>query len=454
MSVEKDQIYQLEITDLGESGEGIGRYEGMTIFADGGIVGDVVKVKINVLKKNYAMGKVVKMIKPSPVRIEPACPHFRQCGGCQIMNMDYEKGQLLYKEKVVKDAMERIGGFTDVNISHIIGMASPFRYRNKGQYPVAEGKQGAKIGFFQRASHSVVNVEDCLLQSEQHQLVNKIIRDFISEFGIRIYDEKTHKGHLRHVMIRHSATSGDMMVVLVVNGAHLPKEAILKERLLEAVPAIKSLIINENTAKGNRVLGFRNNVLAGSETITDQIGNLKFVISPLSFFQVNPSQTEVLYGKALEFADLSGDETVFDIYCGIGTISLFLAQKAKKVVGVELIKEAIDDAEANAANNGLKNCEFHVGSAETVIAKLYEDGERADVVVVDPPRKGCEPEVLNTILEMAPKRIVYVSCKPSTMARDLKILCESGAYKVIEVQPVDQFGMTVHVECVVKLERL
>ncbi len=454
MSVEKDQIYQVEIIDLGESGEGIGKYEGMTVFVDGGIVGDVVKVKINTVKKNYALGKVVKMIKPSAFRVEPACPYFKKCGGCQIMNMDYTKGQLFYKEKGVKDAIERIGGFTDVEVLPIIGMETPFRYRNKGQYLVAEGKQGVQIGFFQKGTHSVVNIDDCLLQSEQHQIINQIVRDFVMEFGIKIYDEKTHKGMLRHVMIRHSEALGEIMVVLVVNGEYLPKEAMLRERLVEAVPELKSLIVNVNTAKGNKVLGNKNRVLAGSETITDQIGNLKFNINPLSFFQVNPVQTEVLYAKALEYADLSGDETVFDIYCGIGAISLFLAQKAKKVIGIELIQEAIDDAKANAANNGFSNCEFHVGKAETVISELYEAGNKADVVVVDPPRKGCEPEVLETILAMAPKRIVYVSCKPSTMARDLKILCESGAYKIAAVQPVDQFGHTVHVECVVKLEKI
>lgn len=453
MSVEKDQIYQVEIIDLGESGEGIGKYEGMTVFVDGGIVGDVVKVKINTVKKNYAMGKVVKMLKPSTFRVEPPCPYFKKCGGCQIMNMDYTKGQLVYKEKVVKDAIERIGGFTDVDVLPIIGMETPFRYRNKGQYPVAQGKHGVQLGFFQKGTHSVVNIDDCLLQSEQHQIINQIIRDFIVEFGIKIYDEKTHKGMLRHVMIRHSEALGEIMIVLVVNGEYLPKEAILRERLVESVPELKSLIVNVNTAKGNKVLGDKNRVLAGAETIADQIGNLKFNINPLSFFQVNPVQTEVLYAKALEYAGLSGDETVFDIYCGIGTISLFLAQKAKKVIGVELIQEAIDDAKANAANNGFDNCEFHVGKAEVVIPKLYEAGYKADVVVVDPPRKGCEPEVLETILAMAPQRIVYVSCKPSTMARDLKILCESGAYKLAAVQPVDQFGHTVHVECVVKLEK-
>lgn len=458
MSVAKDQIYDIEIVDLGDGGEGIGRFEGMTVFVDGAIIGDLVKAKIETVKKNYAIGKIVKLVSASPLRVEPPCPHFRKCGGCQIMNMDYERGQLAFKEKVVKDALERIGGFSDVTVEPIIGMAEPFRYRNKGQYPIQFGKLddgslGTKIGFYQKGSHDVVDLRDCLLQNESHVAVNQAIRAYISKHKVTLYDESSHKGLLRHVMIRHSEVTQDLMVVLVVNGGGLPQESDLVELLKNAVPHLKSLIINENKAKGNRVLGFNNRVLWGTETITDHIGNLKFEISPLSFFQVNPIQTAVLYGKALEFAALEGKENVVDIYCGIGTISLFLAQKAKRVVGVELIEAAIIDAKANAARNGFDNCDFHVGKAEEVIPKLYEAGLTADVVVVDPPRKGCEPEVLETILKMNPDRIVYVSCKPSTMARDVKILCESGQYHIAKVQPVDQFGMTGHVECVVGLER-
>lgn len=458
MSVAKDQIYEIEIIDLGDGGEGIGKYEGMTVFVEGAVIGDVVNAKIETVKKNYAIGKIVKMVRPSSLRVEPACPYFKKCGGCQIMNMDYERGQLVFKEKVVKDALERIGGFAGVNVEPIIGMNQPLRYRNKGQYPLQEGKRedgsyGTKIGFYQKGSHDVVDLKDCLLQSESHVLVNQVIRDYVAKHKVTLYDERSHKGLLRHVMIRHSEASQEVMVVLVVNGGGLPQEPDLADMLKESVSGLKSLIINENKAKGNRVLGFNNRVIFGTETITDHIEKLKFEISPLSFFQVNPVQTAVLYGKALEYAALTGSENVVDIYCGIGTISLFLAQRAKKVVGVEMIEAAIDDAKANAIRNGFDNCEFHAGKAEEVIPKLYEAGLTADVVVVDPPRKGCEPEVLDTILKMNPERIVYVSCKPSTMARDVKILCESGQYQISKVQPVDQFGMTVHVECVVKLER-
>lgn len=453
MSVAKDQVVEIEIVDLGDGGEGIGRFEGMTLFVDGAIIGDRVKVKIHTVKKNYAIGKVVGLIQPSSFRVEPECPHFRKCGGCQIMQMDYEQGQLSYKAKVVKDALERIGGFKDLSIEPIIGMKNPLRYRNKGQYPVQMDRAGQlALGFYEKASHTVVNVSDCLLQSESHALINQLIRDFIIEHNVSLYDEHTHKGILRHVMIRNSQ-SGGLMVVLVINAKSIRRESLLVEKLKSAVEKLESIVINVNESKGNRVLGFENRVIYGTPSISDHIDDLKFEISPLSFFQVNPVQTEILYQKALEYAELTGKENVVDIYCGIGTISLFLAQKAKKVVGVELIDAAIADAKANALRNGFDNTEFHVGKAEEVIPSLYEQGLSADVVVVDPPRKGCEREVLETILKMAPQRIVYVSCKPATMARDLKILCESGAYEVVKVQPVDQFPHTSHVEAIILMTR-
>lgn len=451
MSVAKDQLVELEIVDLGEGGEGIGRYEGMTLFVDGAIIGDTVKVKIHTVKKNYAIGKVVGLIEASPYRVEPECPHFRKCGGCQIMQMDYEKGQLPYKAKVVKDALERIGGFKGVLIEPIIGMDHPLRYRNKGQYPVQIDKSGQlALGFYERASHAVVNVPDCLLQSESHRQINQLIRDFIIEHNVALYDEHSHKGILRHIMIRNSQ-SGGLMVVLVINGKSLRKESLLVKMLQSTVEGLESIVINVNESKGNRVLGFENRVIFGAPSIADHIGDLKFEISPLSFFQVNPQQTEVLYQKALDYAALTGKENVVDIYCGIGTISLFLAKQAKRVVGIELIEAAIHDARANALRNGFDNTAFHVGKAEEVIPALFEQGLSADVVVVDPPRKGCEPAVLETILKMAPQRVVYVSCKPATMARDVKILCESGQYEVVKVQPVDQFPHTSHVECVIMM---
>lgn len=452
MSVAKDQKIEVEIIDLGDAGEGIGRVDGLTFFIEGGLPGDLVEAVVTQVKKNYAVAKLIKVKRPSEGRVEAACPVFKQCGGCQIMSLDYEKAQLPFKQKVVQDALARIGGFKDVVVEPIIGMQSPNRYRNKGQYPVAMQGPLAQIGFYKKGSHQVVDVKDCLLQAENHGTINQIIRDFVIEFKIPVYDEATTKGILRHVMIR-NAKDGSTMVVLVVNANGLHHENELKKRLVEAVPGIQSIVINTNKSKGNRVLGFENRVIHGSETIVDHIEELVFEISTLSFFQVNPKQTEVLYGKALEFAGLKGTETVVDIYCGIGTISLFLAKEAKKVIGVELVEPAIIDARANATRNGFDNCEFHVGKAEEVLPKLHEEGQKADVIVVDPPRKGCEPEVLESMLKMAPERIVYVSCKPSTMSRDLKILCVEGGYEIVKVQPVDMFPHTTHVECVVKLEK-
>lgn len=452
MSVAKDQKIEVEIIDLGDAGEGIGRLDGLTFFIEGGLPGDLVEAVVTQVKKNYAVAKLIKVKRPSEGRVEAACPVFKQCGGCQIMSLDYETSQLPFKQKVVQDALARIGGFKDVAVAPIIGMASPNRYRNKGQYPVAMQGPLAQIGFYKKASHQVVDVKDCLLQADNHGTITQIIRDFVIEYKIPVYDEAVGKGILRHVMIR-NAKDGGTMIVLVVNANGLHYENILKERLVEAVSGIQSIVINTNKSKGNRVLGFENRVIYGSETIVDHINDLVFEISPLSFFQVNPVQTEVLYGKALEFASLTGSETVVDIYCGIGTISLFLAKAAKKVIGVELIESAIVDARANATRNGFENCEFQVGKAEEVLPKLYEEGQQADVVVVDPPRKGCEPEVLEAMLKMAPQRIVYVSCKPSTMARDLKILCAEGGYEITNVQPVDMFPHTTHVECVIGLRR-
>ena len=453
MSVAKDQKIELEIIDLGDGGEGIGRLDGLTFFVEGGLPGDVVEAVVTQVKKNFGIARLIKVVKPSENRIEPACPYFKHCGGCQIMSLDYEKGQKPAKEKMVRDALERIGGFKGIAIEPILGMDNPYRYRNKGMYPVAANGKLADIGFFKRGSHRVVDVRDCLLQVEAHGVVNQIVRDFVAEFGIEIYDEYKQTGILRHVMIRHSEMTGELMVVLVVNANGLVNESILKDRLVEALPNLASFVININKDKGNKVLGSKNRIVHGVENITESIDSLMFQISPLSFFQVNPVQTKVLYQKALEFADLKGKETVFDIYCGIGTISLFLAQKAKKVVGVELVNTAVKDAKGNAFKNGYKNCEFHVGKAEEVIPMLYETGYKADVVVVDPPRKGCDPQVIETIIKMAPDKIVYVSCKPSTLARDVKLLCENGLYEVTAVQPVDMFPQTVHVECVVKLEK-
>lgn len=447
--VEEKKKYELIIQDLGEGGEGIGKIEGFTIFIDGGIPDDKVLVEITKIKKNYAKGKIIDIKEPSPYRIKPTCDVADECGGCQIRHMDYTK-QLELKKNKVKSNIERIGKLKDVLIHDALGMDEPYNYRNKAQFPIGRAKGKSIIGFYKKGTHDIVDIQECTIQHDINDKILKIFKKFINDNKVSIYDDKSGKGILRHILTRVSYKSGDLMVVIITNGKQLPHKDEIINELIKNIPQIKSIVQNINTKKTNVILGKECITLYGDDKILDYIGDLKFEISPLSFFQVNPFQTKVLYDKALEYAKLKGNETVFDIYCGIGTISLFLAQKAKKVYGIEVIEAAINDAKRNAKLNNLDNTEFFVGKAEEVIPKLYKEGLKADVVVVDPPRKGCDKVVLETIAIMKPKRVVYVSCKPSTLARDLKILDELG-YKTIEIQPVDMFPHTTHVETVSQL---
>lgn len=447
----KGQEIEIEILDLGDGGEGIGRIDGFTVFVKGGIPGDIVKTFIMKVKKSYAIGSLREVIKPSEHRVEAPCPDFFRCGGCQTQTIAYAE-QLKIKEDTLKSALDRIGGFKYYDIEPIIGMDEPYHYRNKSQYPVEHSKAGIKVGYYKRNSHDVVNIKSCMLQKTDNDLIMDIFRKFLNEFKIPVYSEKNHKGLVRHLMVRNSFESGNAMVVIVMNGRKLPNQEILVARLLESGVRIASVMINVNKEKTNRILGRKNVAVYGDEKITDKINDLTFEISPLSFFQVNNLQAGHLYNKALEYADLKGDERVFDLYSGIGTISLSLAKQAKEVIGVEVVEEAVEDAASNATLNGIENVKFHVGKAEEIVPELYAKGIKADVVVVDPPRKGCEEELLNTIIKMKPSKVVYVSCKPSTLARDLKILCENG-FKLVKVQPVDMFPQTTHVETVALLKR-
>lgn len=449
--VEERKQYTLMIEDIGDSGEGVGRIEGFTIFIKDGIPEDKVLIEITKVKANYASGKIIKLLEKSPYRIEPVCSVFHECGGCQIQTIDYTK-QLELKKNKVKSSIERIGKLENVLVHDTLGMETPFAYRNKAQFPIGREKGKTLIGFYKKGTHRVVDIDGCKIQHDINDKIIDIVKNFIDKNKLSIYDEKTGKGLLRHILTRVSYASNDIMVVIIINGKKLAFKDELIDSLLKELPQIKSIVQNINTKKTNVILGSECKTLYGQDKIVDYIGDLKFEISPLSFFQVNPFQTKVLYDKALEYAELSGNETVFDIYCGIGTISLFLAQKSKQVYGIEVIDAAIKDAKKNAKLNDLNNAEFFVGKAEEVVLKLYNEGLKADVVVVDPPRKGCDRSVLETITSMNPKRIVYVSCKPSTLARDLKILDELG-YKAIEVQPVDMFPHTSHVETVVRIQR-
>ena len=449
----KNKEYIVDIVDIGQGGVGIGKYEGFTVFVDGGLVQDKIKVKITKSKKNYAVGDIVEIIEKSPFRVERKCSEsLRQCGGCQIQELDYQK-QLDIKTNEVKQVISRIGKLDDVIVHDTLGMEHPFRYRNKAQFPIQKKDNMPVIGFYKKKSHDLISTDECIIQHEVNDKIIKIIKTYIRAYNVSIYDEKTHKGLLRHVVTKVGFTTGEVMIVLVANGKKLPYLKELASVLKENIPGFKTLVVNVNTQKTNVILGKENIVAYGDGMIRDYIGELVFEISPLSFFQVNPLQTEVLYNKALEYANLGENDTVFDIYCGIGTISLFLAQKAKKVYGIEIVEDAIKDAKRNAKINNMDNVEFYVGKAEEVVPKMYKEGKRANVVVVDPPRKGCDEKVLDTIISMQPDRVVYVSCNPSTLARDLAYLNERG-YKCHEIQPVDMFPHSVHVECVVLMSRV
>ena len=450
MEYRKNDIVTLKIEDCGIDGEGIGKADGFTVFVKDAVIGDTVTAKIIKAKKNYGYGRLMEVLKPSPYRVEPKCEFARQCGGCQLQALSYDQ-QLVFKTNKVKGHLERIGGFTDIPMEPIIGMDELFHYRNKAQFPVGRNKEGKIVtGFYAGRTHNIIENRDCALGVPENKEVLDRVIAHMEKYGIEPYNEATGKGLVRHVLIRYGYFTKEVMVCLILNGNKIPKEEQLVKSLCE-IPGMTSITINVNKKHSNVILGEEIRLLWGQEYITDRIGDISYQISPLSFYQVNPMQTQKLYAKALEYADLHGEETVWDLYCGIGTISLFLAQKAKFVRGVEIVPAAIENAKENAKLNGLENTEFFVGKAEEVLPREYKkNGVYADVIVVDPPRKGCDETLLETMIEMNPERIVYVSCDSATLARDLKYLCERG-YELRKVCPVDQFGMTVHVETVVLL---
>lgn len=460
MEYRKNDMVTLDIVDCGTNGEGIGKADGFTVFVKDAVIGDQVTAKIMKAKKNYGYGRLMEILKPSPDRVEPICPSARQCGGCQLQALSYEK-QLAFKAEKVRGHLERIGGFSDLPMEPIIGMDDPFHYRNKAQFPVGKNKEGHIItGFYAGRTHSIIENRDCALGvPENQEILNRVV-SYMEKYHIEPYDETTGKGLIRHIFTRCGYYTGQLMVCMIINGTSIPHQQELVDSLRE-IPGMTSITLNVNKKRNNVILGDQMKLLWGQEYITDKIGDISYQISPLSFYQVNPQQTWKLYSKALEYADLHGEETVWDLYCGIGTISLFLAQKAKYVRGVEIVPAAIEDARRNARLNHIENAEFYVGKAEEILPDYYEKyaqdhpGEtaRADVIVVDPPRKGCDETLLDTIVEMQPKKVVYVSCDSATLARDLKYLCERG-YQVESVCPVDMFPMTVHVETCVLLSKL
>lgn len=438
---------------MGVDGEGIGHTDGYTLFVKDALIGDVISAKVMKMKKNYGYARMMEILTPSPDRVEPKCPYHKQCGGCQIQALSYEK-QLEYKKRKVLNNLTRIGGLTDLPEFDLIGMEDPYHYRNKAQFPFGTDKNGMTVtGFYAGRTHSIISNTNCYLGVEENEQILQIILKHLERYHIPAYDEKTGKGLLRHVLIRKGFTTGELMVCLILNGTQMPEIGDLVKELIK-IKGMTSITVNVNKKQTNVIMGQEMISVWGQDYITDYIGDVKYQISPLSFFQVNPVQTKKLYQRALDYAQVEKGETVWDLYCGIGTISLFLAQKAEKVYGVEIVPQAIEDAKRNAALNGFDNAEFYVGKAEEVLPEKYrEEGVKADVIVVDPPRKGCDEALLRTIVQMDPKRVVYVSCDSATLARDLKYLAGEG-YEVVAGTVVDQFPHTMHVEVACCLQRV
>ncbi len=454
MEMKKNDLFETVILDMSEDGAGIGRTDGYTWFIKDTVMGDRVEASVMKMKKNYGFARLVRILEPSPQRIPERCPVARQCGGCQLQAMSYEE-QLKFKERKIRNHLSRLGGLPEdeIPMEPVMGMENPWRYRNKAQFPFGRNKDGRIVtGFYAGRTHSIIEHEDCLLGIEENKEILEIIKNFMEEYNIEPYSEEEHKGLVRHALIRKGFATGELMVCLVINGRSLPRSRELTERLCR-IPGMTSISLSVNREKTNVIMGTEILNLYGPGFIADCIGDVKYRISPLSFYQVNPVQTGKLYETALEFAGLEGGETVWDLYCGIGTISLFLARKAGKVCGVEIVPQAIEDARENARLNGMKNVEFFVGKAEEVLPEQYEKNHiRADVIVVDPPRKGCDEKCLETIVKMEPKRLVYVSCDSATLGRDVKYLREKG-FKVERVRGCDMFGWSTHVETVLLMTR-
>lgn len=441
----------LTVNGLGSIGEGVGKYEGFTVFVKGALPEEEVRVTITLVKKSYAVGALEEIVKASAERVEPACPVYKECGGCQLQHLSY-KGQLECKRQQVQDALTRIGHL-NLEALTVLGAAEPWSYRNKMQFPAAADAEGVlQIGCYATATHSVVDTDACMISKEANNAIMKTVRTWMQHYNISAYDEKTGKGLVRHIMGRVGVHSGEVMAVIITSGYDIPHRGVLIEWLKRHVPGLVSVVQNINKKQTNVVMGSKTRVLYGPESIKDSLGSLSFHISAQAFFQVNSEQAEKLYNKALEFAALSGKETVVDVYCGTGTISLYLARHAKQVYGIEIVAPAIENAKKNAEENKCANAEFICGDAAVELPKLLAGGVRPDVLVVDPPRAGCEQKVLAAIAEVQPERVVYVSCNPASLARDLAFMEQHG-YKAIVAQPVDMFPMTSHVETVVLLGR-
>ena len=448
----KNSIHTLAITHLNDDAQGVGALGGMPVIVEGALPGETVEIKAIKVTRTAVIGKLLNVLRPSPDRVTPFCPVFKRCGGCSVQHLAYD-AQLAFKTANVRHLAAQLKTPTPVVVHDTLGMAQPRCFRNKAQYPAVSRGGGVALGFYAKHSHDVIEHQICGVQADALNQAKEIVREFLETQRISIYDEIRHIGLVRHLVMRAGVRTGELMITLVVNGDELPDSKRLIEAVTRAMPNVTGILLNSNRERTNIILGSRTELLYGVPQIRDRLGEFTFAISPLAFYQVNPAQTETLYAKAVEYAALTGSETVFDLYSGIGTLSLFLSRHARQVYGVEIVEDAVRDALDNARLNGCKNVEFLPGAAETVIPDVAEQGLRADVVVLDPPRKGCEPAVLDTIIRMSPQRIVYVSCQPASLFRDLRVFAERG-YAIAEIQPVDMFPQTPHVECVASLVRV
>ena len=446
--IEKNDMLEFSINGLTAAGQGVGRVDGYAVFVDGALPGEMVRAHVIKAGSSYGVAKLISVLQKNPSRIEPPCPAFSKCGGCTLQHLDYS-AQLITKADQVRDALVRLGGFTDICVEPVMKMKNPWRYRNKGSFPVAMGPESVEIGFFASHSHRLVPLEDCPIQDERVMEAALAIRDWAREHDIMPYNEETHTGILRHAMAR---SSSDEVMAVVVTTGELPHKDALVDCLRARVPGLTGLVHNKNPEASNVILGESYETIWGSGRLNVVICGIQFAVSAASFLQVNSLQTEALYSKALELLDLQGHETIADVYCGIGTISLLLAQKAKRVIGIENVPDAVEDAKRNAIANGISNVEFICASAEQALPELISNGLKPDVIVLDPPRKGCDHDAILAIIESEAKQLLYISCDPATLARDCRLLAQGG-FQILCAQPVDMFPHTAHVETIVLLQR-
>lgn len=450
--VNKNETYTGQVIDFTHEGHGVVKFDRFPIFVPNAIKDETIEFKVIKVKKQFAIGKLLTIKEKSQDRIEAPCEYYKECGGCQLQHLSYT-AQLEMKKEQVVNLFQRKSHFEDTVINNTIGMENPWHYRNKSQIPVQKNRQGEiELGFYRQRSHTLVDINHCMIQDKKHDQIMNKLRTMLEQLNMNIYNEQKHKGELRHIILRSGYYTEDTMIIFVTNTKQLSHKNKIIDYITNEFENVVSIKHNINQEKSNVIMGKTSYTIYGKDTIEDQLAEYQFKISDTSFYQINPQQTEKLYNKALEYAQLDGEQTVIDAYCGIGTIGTYMSQKAKHVYGVEIVEEAIKNAEENAKINHVENATWEAGKAEDIILKWKKEGIKPEVVMVDPPRKGCDQTFIETLIELSPKRIVYISCNPATQVRDVEILKEAG-YNLKEIIPVDMFPHTTHVETVALIEK-